>query len=62
MRITAEASIGLVVDIQERLFPHIANGQALLDRTRLLVKGLHILGLPVLVTQQYTKGLGQTIP
>lgn len=62
MRISAEASIGLVIDIQERLFPHIADRQALLDRTRLLVKGLHILGLPVLVTQQYTKVLGPTIP
>lgn len=62
MRITVEASIGMVVDIQERLFPHIADSQALLDRTRLLIKGLHILGLPVLVTQQYTKGLGPTIP
>jgi hypothetical protein len=34
MRIIAEESIGLVVDIQERLFPHIADRQALLDRTR----------------------------
>jgi hypothetical protein len=62
MRVTAEASIGLVVDIQERLFPHIADRQALLDRTRLFIKGLHVLGLPMLVTQQYTKGLGATIP
>lgn len=62
MRVTADASIGLVVDIQERLFPHIADRQALLDRTRLLIRGLNILGLPMLVTQQYTKGLGPTIP
>ncbi|MFH2115394.1 MAG: hydrolase [Spirochaetota bacterium] len=62
MRITAETSIGLVVDIQERLFPHIAGRQSLLDRTRLLIRGLHVLGLPVLATQQYTKGLGPTIP
>jgi nicotinamidase-related amidase len=51
-----------VVDIQERLFPHISDRQALLDRTRLLIKGLDVLGLPVLFTQQYTKGLGPTIP
>jgi nicotinamidase-related amidase len=62
MRVTAEASIGLVVDIQERLFPHIAEKDALLARTRLLVKGLQILGVPLLVTQQYTKGLGPSIP
>ena len=62
MRVTADASIGLIIDIQERLYPHIARKEALLDRTRLLVRGLHILGLPVLLTQQYTKGLGPTIP
>ncbi len=62
MRVTAESSIGLIVDIQERLFPHIAQKEALLDRTRLLIRGLGTLGLPMLVTQQYTKGLGPTIP
>ncbi|MDX9959710.1 MAG: hydrolase [Spirochaetia bacterium] len=62
MRILAETSIGLVVDIQERLFPHIADRQPLLDRTRLLIRGLQVLGLPMLVTQQYTRGLGPTIP
>lgn len=61
MRVTVESSMALIVDIQERLFPHIAQKEALLARTSLLVNGLHILGLPVLVTQQYTKGLGPTI-
>lgn len=61
MRVTAESSIGLIVDIQERLYPHIAEKEALLDRTRLLIKGLDVLGLPMLVSQQYTKGLGATI-
>jgi len=62
MRVTAESSIGLIIDIQERLYPHIAEKEALLDRTRLLIRGLDVLGLPVLFTQQYTKGLGPTIP
>lgn len=61
MRVTAESSIGLIVDIQERLFPHIAEKEALLARTSLLIKGLQILQLPLLVTQQYTKGLGPTV-
>jgi nicotinamidase-related amidase len=62
MRVTAESSIGLIIDIQERLYPHIARKEDLLDRTRLLIRGLDALGLPVLFTQQYTKGLGPTIP
>jgi len=62
MRVIVESSIGLIVDIQERLYPHIAEKEALLDRTRLLIRGLDVLGLPVLFTQQYTKGLGPTIP
>ena len=30
--------------------------------TAVLVQGAHILGLPVLVTEQYPKGLGRTVP
>jgi nicotinamidase-related amidase len=62
MRIIRENALCLIVDIQERLLPHIAEKAALLDQTSLLIKGLQVLGVPLLVTQQYTKGLGQTVP
>lgn len=62
MRITRQNSAGLVVDIQERLFPVMWEKEKLLTNCLLLIRGLHALNLPVVVTQQYTRGLGETIP
>ena len=55
------AKTGLVVvDIQERLLPQIFEKERLVANTALLVKGVAALGLPILVTEQYRKGLGAT--
>lgn len=62
MRILKENTIGLVVDIQERLVPVMEENEQLVENCSKLIQGLQILGLPLLVTQQYTKGLGETIP
>ncbi len=62
MRIQRENTAGLIIDIQERLFPHMHEHEALARNNSILVEGLKVLGVPVLVTQQYTKGLGPTIP
>jgi nicotinamidase-related amidase len=62
MRILKEESCGLVIDIQERLFPHIHQREILEKNTEILIKGLRILEVPILVTEQYRKGLGLTIP
>lgn len=61
MRITKENTIGLVIDIQERLFPAMWENEMLLKNTLKLIQGLSELKLPLLITQQYTKGLGETI-
>lgn len=61
MRILKEKSVGLAVDIQERLVPAMEESATFVGNCKKLVQGLQILGLPVLVTQQYTKGLGETI-
>jgi len=61
MRISREKTISLIIDIQERLFPHIDNHEAIAANTGILIRGLQVLGVPVLVTQQYSRGLGQTI-
>lgn len=62
MRITRHHAIAIVVDIQERLFPHIHQHDELAQRCEMLIRGLRILDVPLVVTQQYTKGLGPTIP
>jgi nicotinamidase-related amidase len=61
MRIRREDSAGLVIDIQERLFPVMHGGEAMLERTRILLEGLKTLELPMLVTEQYPRGLGPTL-
>jgi len=61
MRILKEQAAGLVIDIQERLFPFIYENDALTRNASILVQGLQVLGIPVIVTEQYSKGLGPTI-
>jgi nicotinamidase-related amidase len=62
MRIKKENTIGVVVDIQSRLYPIIHDHESLTHNTRILISGLKALKVPIVVTQQYTKGLGGTIP
>jgi len=61
MRILKENTIGLIIDIQEKLFPFIYENQQLAINVQKLIEGLHILQIPLLVTEQYPKGLGPTI-
>lgn len=61
MRIPVEQALGVIVDIQDRLFPHIDRKEELENRVQVLIKGLHVLEIPVVLTEQYTKGLGPTI-
>ena len=51
----------LVVDVQEKLLPHIADHERVLWNVRRLIDGAKLLGLPVLATEQYPKGLGRTV-
>jgi nicotinamidase-related amidase len=62
MRLYRERSIALIVDTQERLFPHIDGHEALAGNMARLIRGLAILRVPLLWAQQYTRGLGETIP
>ncbi|MGC9354531.1 MAG: hydrolase [Mariniphaga sp.] len=61
MRITKQHTTGLVIDIQERLFPVMWEKKKFLENCQILIQGLNELGLPLIVTQQYTEGLGETV-
>lgn len=52
----------LVVDVQERLWPFIHDREAVLKRILQAIEVAGRLELPILVTEQYVKGLGPTIP
>ena len=62
MRLLLEDTMALVVDYQERLMPVINDNDALEKRSAVFVKGLKALGVPMVLTQQYTKGIGMTVP
>jgi len=52
----------VVVDIQQKLLPPIFNKDSLVKNAQLLIRLAKILSLPVMVTTQYSKGLGATVP
>ena len=56
----SENALLLVIDFQERLMPSIHGHAELEKKTAAFIKGCRILDVPVLTTQQYTKGLGDT--
>jgi nicotinamidase-related amidase len=51
----------LVVDVQEKLVPAIADAARVVWNVRRLIDGAKLFGLPVLATEQYPKGLGPTV-
>ena len=51
----------IVVDIQEAFRDAIPGSSSLIERAVIAVQGFQILGLPVIVTEQYPKGLGRTV-
>ena len=62
VRLTREATALLVIDIQERLLPVIEGGDQVAIRTSVAIQGAKVLGVPLLATEQYPRGLGATVP
>jgi nicotinamidase-related amidase len=52
----------VVVDIQQKLLPPIFNKDELVRNSQLLVRLATILSIPIMLTTQYSKGLGATVP
>jgi nicotinamidase-related amidase len=51
-----------VIDVQEAFRPVVLDFDRVAANVGVLVQGARILGLPVLVTEQYPRGLGDTVP
>ena len=51
----------VVVDLQEKLLPAISERERVLRNGVLLLRLAETIGLPVLLTTQYAKGLGRTV-
>lgn len=50
----------VVIDVQEAFRSPINDFAQIAARTSLVVRGFQILGLPIIITEQYPKGLGRT--
>ncbi|MEW6249587.1 MAG: isochorismatase family protein [Planctomycetota bacterium] len=52
----------LVVDIQEKLLPHIHEHAQMLAQAERMIRAAVVLDVPITVSEQYPKGLGSTNP
>lgn len=59
----AEKAILVVIDVQEKLVPAMNQDlySQLLLHANLLIEGFKALSLPIIATEQYSKGLGHTV-
>lgn len=62
MKMKRSQSLALIIDDQVRLLPSITDSELMLQNTRTFIQGLKILEVPMMITQQYTKGLGMSDP
>jgi len=60
----AEESLLVIIDYQEKLFPVVDERyrKRILERIPRLIESAKTLGIPVIYTEQYPRGLGRTIP
>lgn len=58
---TKENSVLVVIDIQEKLYPHVENRKDLRKNVVKLIKFCRTLDIPIILSEQYPKGLGGTI-
>jgi nicotinamidase-related amidase len=56
-----DRSVLVLIDIQERLFPHVFEPARVLSRIDLLIYAAKLLHIPLVLTEQYPRGLGRTI-
>ncbi|MBR2374520.1 MAG: isochorismatase family protein [Lentisphaeria bacterium] len=52
----------IAIDLQEKLVPSVNAGADTVARARVLLQGAAELGVRVIATEQYPKGLGNTVP
>ncbi len=59
--LSTDESILVVIDIQEKLLPAIHGGDAVVENAARLILGAALLSVPIVVSEQYAKGLGGTV-
>ena len=59
--LTPSNSTLVIVDLQERFAPAIEGWEGIVERASILARTATLLGWPVVVTEQYPRGLGPTV-
>ena len=54
-------SVLLIIDVQEKLLNAVFNKEAVEKKASIMAKAANILEIPVVITEQYPKGLGSTV-
>jgi nicotinamidase-related amidase len=62
MLLHADTSLLVVIDIQDRLLPAMAEPARVEAGASRLMRAARRLGVPLLVSEQYPKGIGRTVP
>ena len=53
-------SLLVVIDVQEKYLPHLFESARVVEGNRRLIEGAKLVGVPILPTEQYPRGLGPT--
>lgn len=61
MMIESDRSCLIVVDVQERLLPAVERGETVVANATTLMRAARRLNVPMLLTEQYPKGIGRTV-
>lgn len=61
MLLEASKASLLLIDVQERLLPAMAEADQVVAKSKILMEAAQALGLPVTISEQYPKGLGPTV-
>jgi nicotinamidase-related amidase len=61
MLIAPNKALLLVIDIQDKLVPAVCQPEQLIKQTRWLMEIAALLDVPVLLSEQYPQGLGNTV-
>lgn len=57
-----DQALVLIIDVQQKLLPHVHGASALAEALEQLVAGAALFGLPLVATEQYPQGIGHTDP
>jgi nicotinamidase-related amidase len=59
---TREDSLLLIIDIQQAMLKVIDSWETVAGKAKQLIQSANALDVPILLTEQYKKGLGETLP